>query len=111
MEHKTSALTQGEDDERLEKPRTRPLKLADGRNVELVGVYEAAQIIGVERWRFARWLSPLRKWRNAGCEGPPPRLTIPQPVADLGCGPIWVRSDIEAFAQNFARWGRPTRSA
>jgi hypothetical protein len=87
------------------------LKLPDGRRVEvgnepwLVGVWEAAEIVGVERSRFARWLKPLRRWRDAGREGPMPDPlgNVPKPVADLACGPIWLRPDMEEFAENFAR--------
>jgi hypothetical protein len=47
----------------------------------LVGTAEAADILGVERPRIA-------KWRRNG--------VIPTPLADTASGPIWLRSQIEA---------------
>jgi len=48
---------------------------------ELVGTYEAAAILRVERPRIA-------KWRRNGI--------IPEPVAQLESGPVWLRSQIMA---------------
>ncbi len=71
----------------------------------IVGVMEAAEIVGVERSRFARWLTPLRKWRRPpnNRQGPMPELPIPQPIDDLACGPVWLRSEMEEFAATFSR--------
>lgn len=81
------------------------LKLADGRKLELVGVYEAAEIVGVERSRFARWLKPIRDWRRGGRKGamPAPLGNVPKPIADLACGPVWIKADMEQFAKSFQR--------
>jgi len=50
-------------------------------NDTLVGTAEAAEILGVERPRIA-------KWRRNG--------VIPAPLADTASGPIWLRSQILA---------------
>lgn len=47
----------------------------------LVGTAEAAAMLGVERPRIARY-------RNQG--------KLPDPVAVLAMGPVWLRTDIEA---------------
>jgi hypothetical protein len=47
----------------------------------LVGTAEAAEILGVERPRIAKWL------RNG---------VIPTPLAKTAMGPVWLRSQIEA---------------
>jgi hypothetical protein len=52
--------------------------------LELVGTYEAAEILGVERSRIARWL-------KENSRGKP---KIPEPVVRLACGPIWLKADI-----------------
>lgn len=78
------------------------LKLEDGRKLKLVGVQEAAAIVNVERSRFARWLTPLRKWRKGGRRGEMPKLAIPMPLADLACGPVWLEDDMKRFAKSFA---------
>lgn len=82
--------------------RNGTLKLEDGRKLELVGVWEAHEIVGVERSRFARWLAPRRKWIEGGRKGAPPELAIPTPLADLRSGPVWLKSDIVKFAREFA---------
>ena len=56
-------------------------------NVELVGSAEAAEILGVEGPR-------VNRWRKSG--------VMPVPVAELRCGPIWLREDVEALAQHRA---------
>lgn len=47
----------------------------------LVGTKEAAEILGVERPRIA-------KWRRKGI--------LPPPLADLAGGPVWLSSQIES---------------
>lgn len=47
----------------------------------LVGTAEAADILGVERPRIA-------KWRRRGI--------LPIPLCDLASGPVWLRSQIES---------------
>jgi hypothetical protein len=88
---------------------------------QLVGTWEAAEIIGVERPRIGRWLNRWRIWmfgdkdwqKTGGKKGVPPHVQaepddwtygpepdtrIPKPLADTKAGPVWLRSDIEAFA-------------
>jgi hypothetical protein len=59
---------------------------------ELVGVSEAAGILGWDRRRVATYVS---------------RGSFPPPVASLASGRVWRREDIEAFAAD--RAGRPGR--
>jgi hypothetical protein len=54
---------------------------------EFVGTGEASAIIGVEPPRIGRWM------RNHEEKGSPKRL--PDPVAKLKMGPVWLRSQIE----------------
>lgn len=66
--------------------------LARGGMCELVGRTEAAEILNVKR----------------------PNLTIlkglPEPVVDyLHAGRLWLRRDIEQFAETFAKTRRPPR--
>lgn len=92
-------------------------------NLDLVGTWEAADIIGVERPRIGRWLKPWREWRDGDAEyvksggkrGKPPRIgldpapdtKIPKPEGangmDLKGGPVWRRSVIEKFAEQRRR--------
>lgn len=51
--------------------------------LDLVGSAEAAEILGVERPRINRWRS---------------RGVMPETVADLRCGPIWAKTDVELLA-------------
>lgn len=100
------------------------VKLKDGR-LDLVGVYEAHEIIGVERSRLARWLTPFREsvkrvQEQLGLSDPDGRLGhetleaiesaglktdfaapsggLPLPRADMKSGPVWLRDDIVEFA-------------
>jgi len=59
--------------------------------LELVGVHEAAELLGLSR-------SAVVERRRAG--------TFPEPVAELRCGPIWRKADVEKHAHNYSRWDR-----
>lgn len=48
----------------------------------LVGVAEAAELLGWDRRRVATYVD---------------RGTFPEPVARLACGQVWRRDDVEAF--------------
>lgn len=52
-------------------------------DIELVGCYEACVITGISRQRFSLMNKNGR---------------VPKPVAELKCGPIWLKSDIEEWA-------------
>lgn len=54
----------------------------------LVGVSEAAAILGWDRRRVATYVS---------------RGSFPPPVAALASGRVWRRDDVETFARAFAR--------
>lgn len=60
--------------------------------LDIVGLKEAAAILGAEK-------SDVRKLAN-----------LPRKAAHLACGPIWWRSDIEAFARTRRR-ARVVRSS
>lgn len=80
--------------------------------IELVGTWEAADIIGVERPRIGRWLNRWRVWKFGDAtwiktggkkgtppeQGPEPVTRIPLPIGNLKAGPVWLRPDIERFA-------------
>jgi hypothetical protein len=59
--------------------------------LDLVGVSEAAEVLGISR-------SALAARRKA-------HPTFPAPVAQLGCGPIWLRWQIQAYAAEEKRLG------
>jgi len=51
---------------------------------ELVGVAEAAEILGWDKRRIFTYIS---------------RNSFPEPVAMLASGRVWIRDDIEAYAR------------
>jgi hypothetical protein len=55
---------------------------------DLVGVTEAAEILGWDRRRVATYIG---------------RGAFPPPLASLACGRVWRRDDVEAFARDRAR--------
>ncbi len=57
----------------------------------LVGMSEAASILGWDRRKFATYVS---------------RGHLPQPVADLAGGRVWRRADIEAYGHAREKGGR-----
>lgn len=93
--------------------------MARNGKLDLVGTWEAAEILGVERPRIGRWLKPWRvwlygdeEWQESGGKrgirpkrGKEPETKIPKPVADLKSGPVWFRKDIERFARERAAAG------
>lgn len=87
--------------------------MARNGKLDLVGTWEAAEILGVERPRIGRWLKPWRTWlhgdeeyiESGGKRGVPPKkgqepeIKMPKPIADLKSGPVWHRRDIVRFAK------------
>ena len=61
---------------------------------ELLGTAEVAELLHVERPRIGRWLA-LGK--------------MPEPIARLRAGPIWWRSQIEAFAPDVESRRKPRK--
>lgn len=51
----------------------------------LVGIYEVAAILNLKR-------STARAWATRG--------KLPEPVARLECGTIWLKADIEAMVKS-----------
>ncbi len=58
------------------------LEKSRGRNLVLVGVKEAAEILGWDPRRVATYRS---------------RGSFPEPIAELAMGPVWTRSQIEGY--------------
>lgn len=81
------ASANGESSERL---------VQEVRSAELLGTAEAAELLGVERPRIGRW-------RKVGI--------MPEPVADLKSGPVWLRSQIEGVQEERERRRRQPSTA
>jgi len=62
----------------------------------LVGVAEAAAVLGWDRRRIFTYLG---------------RGSFPAPVAELASGRVWRREDVEAFARTRRSRAKPNRSA
>lgn len=62
---------------------------------DLCGAKAAAKVYGVERTRIARW---QRVDAEAKVRGSSERI-LPEPIARLPNGPIWLRADLEASAR------------
>src|SRR5437588_4417434 len=60
--------------------------------LDLVGLAEAAELAGIGRAAFS-----LRRSRHAN---------FPSPVADLRCGPVWFRWQIQTYLSEEGRFGR-----
>ena len=60
--------------------------------LELVGTAEVADMLGIRR-------AALADRRRSTRRG----VRFPRPVAELRCGPIWLRSQIEEYARERAR--------
>ena len=54
---------------------------------DLVGAWEVAQLLRVDRTRPS-------KWRLNNTTFGPDKLPFPEPFADLKTGPVWLRSQI-----------------
>ncbi len=66
-------------------------------SLELVGSAEAAELLGIGT-------AALWERRRTKLRGEP----FPQPLAELRCGPIWLRADMEEYARAYRRSrGRP----
>jgi hypothetical protein len=77
--------------------RRRPLtpktaEQASAITVDLVGLAEAAELAGIGRAALS-----LRRQQHTN---------FPKPVAELRCGPIWFRWQIEAYLAEERRFGR-----
>lgn len=64
---------------------------------DLCGAKGAADIFGVEGTRIPRWQKRDRERK----EGEKPML--PPPIARLANGPVWLRADLEARAEEWRR--------
>jgi hypothetical protein len=64
----------------------------DAITLDLVGSFEAAELLGISR--SALW---DRRGRHDN---------FPSPVADLRCGPVWFRWQIQDYAAEGRRLGR-----
>jgi len=71
--------------------------LAEPTFPDILGVTEAAQLLGVSRQRLAQLAS---------------RDDFPEPMVRLAAGPVWLRSSIEWFERRWLRKpGRPAKPA
>jgi len=53
--------------------------------IELVGLAEVAQLAGVTR-------GLIKTWKHRG--------KLPEPVAELACGTVWLKADIEEWLRS-----------
>jgi hypothetical protein len=65
------------------------------RHPELVGLAEAAEMVGVAKSTVLE-----RRFPRAHRAGQlAPLRPFPEPVAELRCGPIWLKADVETYAE------------
>ena len=65
------------------------------RHPELVGLAEAAEMVGVAKSTILDRRVP-RAYRRGQLA---PLRPFPEPVAELRCGPIWLKADVEKYAE------------
>ena len=66
---------------------------AKAKNLDLVGLAEVAELLGMRRAAVCE----LRRQPQMLRRRPYWRPVFPEPVAELRCGPIWLRSQIERY--------------
>lgn len=71
------------------------------RETPLVGSAEAAKLLQIGATNFSHL---RRKLETAGDE------TFPQPITQLQCGPIWLKSDMDKFKKHYDGRRRRVRS-
>lgn len=71
---------------------------------ELVGAKEACEILEVKKMTLNRWLRP-----GSGTLGPDQTYMIPP--KRIEAGPVWVREDVERFAEEIGRQRAPAGQA
>ena len=71
---------------------------------DLVGAFEACQILGVQKSTLFRWMA-----EGSGDIGPDRTRMIPP--KRIAAGPVWVREDVERFAREIGRQRAPAGSA
>lgn len=74
----------------------------NGSSTDLVGASEAAEILGISTPNFSH---------HRRAEQEKDASPFPTPIAELKCGPIWSRSDIESYAFDFNANRRRRRSS
>src|SRR5207248_1898796 len=72
-------------------------KISEGTGELIVGVKEAAAMLGVEKSNF------VRDYAN--------KTQFPLPVAELASGRFWLRSDVERYLQSDSAGRRKRKSA
>lgn len=70
---------------------------------DLLGAYEVAALLGVDRTRPSKWMFKGTKFG-------PDRVPFPKPIVELKSGPIWLRSDVEKMIP-FVEERRRTRAS
>jgi hypothetical protein len=68
---------------------------------DLVGAKEAAEILGIQKMTLNRWLRP----------DPDTGRTYMIPPKRIDAGPVWVKSDVERFAEEIGRQRAPAGQA
>lgn len=69
---------------------------------DLLGAYEVAALLRVDRTRPS-------KWRINGTTFGPDKLPFPEPFSDLKTGPVWLRSQIVPLIPFVEERRRPHR--
>lgn len=69
---------------------------------DLVGSKETCEILGIQKMTLTRWLKPgTGPWGPDGQYGPNGTYMIPPKY--IAAGPVWVKSDVERFAEEIGR--------
>lgn len=71
---------------------------------DLVGLKETCLLLDVKKVTVLRWLEP-----GSGTLGPDKTYMIPP--KRISSGPVWVRSDVERFANEIGRQRAPASAA
>lgn len=75
---------------------------------ELVGSREACELLGVQKMTLNRWLQP-DSGNAESCHGD--ERTYMLTPQRIGAGPVWVKSDVEHFAQEIGRRRAPAAAS
>ena len=71
---------------------------------ELVGSKEACEILNIQKMTLTRWMKP-----GSGTLGHEQTYMIPPKM--IAAGPVWVRTDVERFAEEIGRRRAPAGAA
>jgi hypothetical protein len=74
------------------RPPASPSRRSRRPRLELVGVHEAAELLGISKAALADRRRSTR-FRT--------KPEFPEPIVELACGPIWLKRDVEEYRR---RW-------